>query len=211
MLVLLVKAYHWRGFLMRTAGQRWLKGLHAYTGVRACLQGPAGVHYSAVLAEAAHSSVRPLFWISLVCTWPKFPFNPCPCLLSSKNKQINKISKEKYHCITICIMEAPKWRHERLSPPGKRFPSGLPFPRKSLVCCGAMGLNKQQCNYWSYPERCVELIETLRLMCMPWKATGNGMKEECVIDKEASDITETTFNCSFLDHSVSLISFKETF
>lgn len=34
------------------------------------------------------------------------------------------------------------------------------------------------------------------------------IKEDRMIGKEMSDITETTFNCSFLDRSVSLISFR---
>lgn len=136
-----------------------------------CASMSAGTRGSALLSTFGRGGVQ--FWETpLFLLFPhdqSFPSTPALVYFNQKINK-NKISKDKRHCITFCIMEAAKWHHERLSPPGKRFPSGLPFPRMSLVAV-------QQFNYWSYPEGCVKLIKTLGLMCMPWRAA------ECMIDR----------------------------
>lgn len=143
MLVLLAKAYHWRGSFMRTAGQRWLKCLHACTGARACLRGRAGVHYSALLAEAAYSSEGPFICISLVYTMTKVSPQPLPLFMFIK-KYINKISKEKHDCISICIMEAPKWQYERweIEPSRKTLPiwTSIPLEVSGVLRCNGTEL-----------------------------------------------------------------------
>lgn len=127
--------------------------------------------------QRQHTLLRPLFWISLVCTWPKFPFNPCPCLLSSKNKLANKMSKERHQCTAICIMET---HTQKKNEPSKK---ALPSEVSGVFQCNGTEQAIVYSNYWSYPERCVELIKTLCLMCIPWKAAGNGIKE-CTIDRD---------------------------